>query len=195
MSSWSVLLSAALCILLLIPGACLAIPGVGTSAPNFTLPMSSGGTLTLSTYWTAQPKIVLLDFWTSWCGPCTNEIPYLIQIADDYRNRGVVVVGVTGDFPLSDGYNWATSHGVNYTICGDAGFTVTATPYQIAAIPSTFIIDGTGMIQLARVGFGGNVNELRSKLDQLTVPEPSSVVGLLMGLIGVGAASLRRRHS
>jgi len=194
MSNRVVLLPTVLCLLLVTCGACFAMPAVGTKAPDFTLSTSTGGTFKLSTYSTTQPKVVLLDFWASWCGPCKSEIPYLIQINNDYKNKGVLVVGVTGDSPVTTGYNWATANGVNYTVCGDDNFGVTSGPYGIDAIPMTFIVDRTGTIQLADRGFGGDGSDMRAKVDQL-VPEPSSVMALITGIIGLGGAGLRKRRS
>lgn len=63
-------------------------------APEFELPDSSGKTVRLSDF---NGKVVLLDFWATWCGPCKKSVPWMIELADKYREAGLVVVGVSMD--------------------------------------------------------------------------------------------------
>lgn len=66
-------------------------------APDFTLNDLSGRPLTLSSY---RGKVVLLDFWATWCDPCRDEIPRFIALQDKYRDRGLRIIGVSmDDFP------------------------------------------------------------------------------------------------
>jgi thiol-disulfide isomerase/thioredoxin len=185
----------ALCLLLAISGACSATPSIGTQAPDFTVNAMDGGKFTLSNCWAGSGKVVVLDFWATWCNPCKAAIPSLISISSDYADKGVVVVGVSIEVPDTTPYNYAKEQGVNYTICNDPGFT--ATPAYNGAVPQLFIIDRTGVVRFHDSTYDPNNfdTQIRGALDQLTVPEPSSMVAILSGLVGCGGFALRRRRS
>jgi cytochrome c biogenesis protein CcmG, thiol:disulfide interchange protein DsbE len=63
-------------------------------APDFSLPELGGQTLTLSTY---RGKVVLLDFWATWCDPCREEIPRLVELQNNYRDQGLQIIGISMD--------------------------------------------------------------------------------------------------
>src|ERR1700730_15809232 len=69
------------------------------TAPDFTLKDSTGATVHLSDY---KGKVVLLDFWATWCGPCKIEIPWFIDFEQQLKDRGFAVLGVSMD---EDGWN------------------------------------------------------------------------------------------
>lgn len=73
-------------------------------APDFSLPQITGGTLTLSSY---RGKVVLLDFWATWCDPCREEIPHFVELQKQYGYRGLQIIGVSmddGPEPVRDFY-------------------------------------------------------------------------------------------
>ena len=63
-------------------------------APDFSLPQLTGGMLTLSSY---RGKVVLLDFWATWCDPCREEIPHFVELQKQYGNQGLQIIGVSMD--------------------------------------------------------------------------------------------------
>ena len=67
---------------------------VQKNAPNFTLKDSDGKTVSLSDY---KGKVVLLNFWATWCGPCKVEIPWFVEFEQKYKDRGFAVLGVSMD--------------------------------------------------------------------------------------------------
>ena len=68
----------------------------GPTAPDFSLKDLSGKTVTLEQY---RGKVVLLDFWATWCPPCRMTIPMLIELQDKYREKGLVILGISIDDP------------------------------------------------------------------------------------------------
>src|SRR5215831_10443739 len=74
--------------------ATTAQSGLPRQAPDFSLPDLSGQKLTLSSY---RGKVVLLDFWATWCAPCREEIPRFVEMQDKYQAQGLQILGVSMD--------------------------------------------------------------------------------------------------
>jgi peroxiredoxin len=121
--------------------------GTGDTAPDFTLTSTDGTRVSLAEY---RGKVVLLNFWATWCGPCKAEIPSFIKMQEKYGARGLVIVGVALDEP-ADVRGYVRSSGINYPILiGDAGI---ANEYGgIRSIPTSFLIDREGKIVDSRIG-------------------------------------------
>ena len=111
-------------------------------APDFTLRDATGKELTLSSL---KGKVVLLNFWATWCDGCQVEIPWFVEFEKRYVDHGLVVVGVSLD---SDGWKsvrpWLKEKKVNYPIViGDDSL---AKQYGLAGMPLTVLIDREGKI-------------------------------------------------
>jgi peroxiredoxin len=94
-------------------------------------------------------KIVVLNFWATWCGPCVKEIPDLIELAEQGRDQGVIVIGIS-DEDETKIRNFTEKRGVKYPMVSGAGWP--APFHQINAVPTTFVIDGDGMIRSKLIG-------------------------------------------
>jgi peroxiredoxin len=117
-------------------------------APEFSLVDSSGKTMTVRDY---RGRIVLLDFWATWCHGCAQEIPWFSEFHRKYGAKGLAVVGVSLD---SEGWNvvkpFMKSVDLPYrVVLGDDGV---AKKYGIGNMPDTFLIDREGKIAAAYVG-------------------------------------------
>ncbi len=117
---------------------------VGSPAPHFSVVDADGERLSLSSL---QGKIVVLDFWASWCAPCLYELPYVEAIANDYADRGVVVIGIDSD--RSEGaFRSAVSYfGLTYRQVFDGADGKISSLYRVSGIPMTYLIDRDGIIR------------------------------------------------
>ena len=117
-------------------------------AADFSLPDLKGGKVNLADY---KGKIIILDFWATWCPPCKAEIPGFIRLHNKYAKDGVVLIGAAIDDP-NKVKPFMKSYGINYPIC--IADQATATNYGgIRGIPTTFVIDKEGYIAREYVGF------------------------------------------
>ncbi len=135
-------------------------------APDFTVTTFDGQTMRLSEL---RGQIVILNFWASWCGPCRAEAPILESIWQDYRERGVIVLGVTYADSERDARAFIAEMGMTYPNAPDVGTFVSRQLYHITGVPETFIIDQRG--EIARFLFADineqRAGEVRALLDEL----------------------------
>ena len=117
-------------------------------APKFSLTDISGQTLTLDDY---KGKVVLLDFWATWCGPCRIEIPEFVELQKRYRDQGLAVIGISmddGPEPVKDFYKQLN---MNYPVA--VGDEKLAELYGgILGLPTTLLIGRDGRIYAKHVG-------------------------------------------
>lgn len=117
-------------------------------APQFVLKDSAGKTVTLKKY---RGKIVVLDFWATWCHGCKEEIPWFAEFERKYSKKGLAVIGVSMD---GDGWKVITPFlaktDVPYRIV--LGDDAMAQKYKIETMPDTFLIDRHGKLAAAYVG-------------------------------------------
>jgi peroxiredoxin len=117
----------------------------GNKAPNFTLPDANGKTISLSEL---NGKVVLLDFWASWCGPCRRANPKVVKLYNKYKDKGLVVLGVSLDEKKADWLKAIAADKINYLQVLDGAGWAAKTPaaYGVEAIPATFLINQNGII-------------------------------------------------
>ena len=118
-------------------------------AASFSLKDADGKPLVLADY---KGKVVLLNFWATWCGPCKIEIPWFIDFEKTYRDKGFAVIGVSMD---DDGWAVVKPHiaktGINYRMT--IGDEQTALKYGgVDSLPTTFLIDREGRVAAVHIG-------------------------------------------
>lgn len=121
-------------------------------APDFTLADLRGNQHSLSDF---RGKVVLVDFWATWCGPCRKEIPHLVKFYDAYSSQGFVILGVGLD-KKANLSRFASEMGMSYLVLADEQG-VTARLYGIRSIPRTLILDKKGRIAFDRTGFAAGM--------------------------------------
>ncbi len=118
------------------------------TAPDFTITDLSGRSISLADL---KGKVIFVNFWATWCGPCRQEIPDFVEFYKENKEKGAVILGVSVDKSANKVREFADENGINYPIA-------MATDEMIADykpgrfIPTTIIIDANGMIQEKKVG-------------------------------------------
>jgi cytochrome c biogenesis protein CcmG/thiol:disulfide interchange protein DsbE len=118
-------------------------------APNFTLKDLQGKDISLSDF---KGKVVLLDFWATWCPPCRKEIPHLVELSQQYEKDGLVVIGLSLDDSKDPVGSFAKQNQINYPVVM-ANDKVCAAYGGVSAIPTLFLIDRKGDISQKHVGY------------------------------------------
>lgn len=124
-------------------------PGmVGSVAPNFSMQAVDGKPLDLANY---NGKVVLLDFWATWCVPCRSEIPHFVEFQNNYAAQGFQVVGISMDDGPEPVRKFYQDFKMNYPV--GMGTTQLAESYGgILGLPVTFLIGRDGHIAAKYVG-------------------------------------------
>lgn len=120
---------------------------VGSIAPDFSLSSTSDATVTLSTF---RGKIVMVNFWASWCGPCRAEMPDVQRVSSKYAGD-LIVLGVNDEDTLSTIRDFAQQFELTFPLLIDSTGNVSA-QYKIRAYPTTFFVDREGYIFHIAVG-------------------------------------------
>lgn len=131
-------------------------------APDFTLTLYDGTTFRLSEQ---KGKVVMVDFWASWCIPCRQEAAMLERLWQEYQDRGVVFVGVAYADVESNARAFLEEFDVTYPSGPDLGTRI-AREYRMQGVPEKFFIDKYGEIRAVVIGPGGEA-EYRRQLEAL----------------------------
>jgi len=119
-----------------------------TPAPDFVLPQIGGQQLRLSSY---HGKVVLLDFWATWCYPCRQEIPHFVEMQEKYKDRGLQVIGVSMDDSPEPVPAFMEQFHMNYpVVMGNAK--IGELYGGLLGLPITFVLDRDGGIIAKHVG-------------------------------------------
>jgi thiol-disulfide isomerase/thioredoxin len=162
-------------------------------APEVSLKDETGATVTLADF---KGKVVLINFWATWCGPCEAEIPWFIEFEKKYKDQGFAVLGVSMD---DDGWKsvrpYIASHKINYRIM--IGSEVVSQQFgEIESLPTSFVLDREGRIASNHVGLVDKVDYQNEIVKLLQDPKSIAVrdagAGVLAGLTGASVRAGQR---
>ena len=153
----------------------IASPLPGKPAPDFALPMldtpvtdqaAADDTIRLGDM---RGQVVLVNFWASWCIPCREEHPVLLEGARTYMGKGVRFIGITYNDTPADSRNWLQELGQAFPSLVDKGARV-AIDYGVSGVPETFIVNKHGIVAFKKFG-PITPAELTQKLDSLLLAD------------------------
>jgi cytochrome c biogenesis protein CcmG/thiol:disulfide interchange protein DsbE len=119
-------------------------PGVtaGREAPSFDLPSVPGGTtVSLSAH---RGKVVLVNFWATWCPPCRQEVPEFVKVQQELRPKGFEILGLSLDDGPQPVIKFMKDQGINYSVA--MGQEMTGAYGGVQSIPASFLIDRQGKV-------------------------------------------------
>jgi thiol-disulfide isomerase/thioredoxin len=130
-----------------------------TGAPDFTLPSLDGPNLRLQEQ---RGRVVMINFWASWCGPCRLEMPHLARLYEKYRGSGFTVLAVNIDESPQKAASLATQLGMRFPVLLDTDKKVSRL-YDLSTMPSTVLVDRDGRVRYVHRGYRDGYEETYDK--------------------------------
>lgn len=126
-----------------------------TNAPDFSLPSTDSSTLKLSQF---KGKVVLLDFWASWCGPCRQSFPWMNEMIARYGKDGLAVVAVNLDENRKDAEKFLQEVPANFNIAFNPQGNIPEA-YHVQGMPTSYLVDRNGQLVGGHIGFNSSETE------------------------------------
>jgi len=141
--------------------------GVKGKATDFSLKNLDGKDIRLSDF---KGKVVLLDFWATWCPPCVSAVPQLASLHERYKEKGFEIIGISMDHSVGDAKSFVSEHNVPYTVLMSND--KVEKQYGVTTIPVTFLIDKSGVVVKKHLGFAPAIaeeveNEIRLLIEDI----------------------------
>lgn len=139
--------------------------GVGQRAPAFVgASLIDGSTVRLASY---RDKVVLVDFWASWCGPCHKSVPQLVELHRELADASFEIVAVNVDENPDDAHKFLLDHPIPYPIVTDRKGTIPER-YDLPDLPTWYLLDKDGVVHHIHAGYSdGDIEKIRSEVDKL----------------------------
>ena len=131
---------------------------MGSQAPDFELPGTQGSVMLSKT----QGKVIYLDFWASWCGPCRESFPWMNAMQAKYKDQGLQVIAINLDANNEDAKKFLAQHSAQFTVLFDPKATMPR-QYGVKGMPTSFLIGKDGKVLVQHKGFN---NADRAELEQ-----------------------------
>jgi peroxiredoxin len=145
--------------------SCLAEVNPGQIAPDCSFsPMGPGHVKGLDQL---HGKVIYIDFWASWCGPCAQSFPFMNSLQKDLGGQGFQVIGVNLDERPDDAVGFIEKTPANFTLVSDKDGQC-AQEYGVKAMPSSYVIDRHGVLRHIHLGFkSGESADFRRQIEAL----------------------------
>jgi thiol-disulfide isomerase/thioredoxin len=146
----------------------------GTEAPDFTVHDKDGKLVTLSDY---RGKVVVLDFWATWCMPCQESLPHTNKVAEEYKDKNVVVLAVNTSDTAKAFQAWLPKHKDYEALVfaidpAPSDKNIATTLYHVSGIPTQYVIAPDGKIVQSFVGYGGPNDDLANAIQKAMKETP-----------------------
>lgn len=142
----------------------LTLVAQAETAPDFTLKTQSGENLRLEEQ---RGKVVMINFWASWCAPCREEMPLLEEIYDRYKDTGFTLFGINVEQNPEAAHKFLEDVGVSFPILFDTESQVSR-DYHVNAMPTTVMVDRDGEVRYVNRGFRpGDEEKYRNQVREL----------------------------
>ena len=159
------MLRSAACLLLVLLAASAQAVDVGQPAPPFSVASHDGEARV--TRENLKGKVVLVDFWASWCGPCRESMPLYDKLRAEFPTDRFDVLAINLDEEYSDAQAFLAKNKVSYPVALDPLGT-TAQSFGLVGMPSSFLLDANGVVRQRHTGFKAkDIDELRKEIKQL----------------------------
>ncbi len=137
---------------------------IGKKAVEFSLPAVNGETVALQSL---RGKVVLLNFWATWCGPCRQELPELVRVHEKFRERGLAVVAITVDNEMENVRVFLKKYDIKLQALWDKKKKV-ADAYLVEKMPSSYLIDRNGVVRFIHRGYTPEeLKRIEAEIDDL----------------------------
>jgi thiol-disulfide isomerase/thioredoxin len=121
-------------------------------------------------------KVVMVDFWASWCGPCADSFPAMSELAEKYAAKGLVVIAVNEDEKRADMEQFLERHKARFTVVRDGGRDgkKLVDKVGIAVMPTSFLLDRAGKVRFLHAGYHGaeTKGKYAQEIERLLEEEP-----------------------
>jgi thiol-disulfide isomerase/thioredoxin len=135
---------------------------VNVSTPALTLSDTQGVSHPLAEY---RGKVVLVNLWATWCPPCKEEMPILESFFNKHKDKGFIIIAINDGDPTPDVLQFVKDYGLTFPVWLDPNYIATEQAFKTLNLPSSYVIDRNGRIQLMWVG-----GISRKTLDQYVTP-------------------------
>lgn len=122
---------------------------IGQKAGDFVLPAASGETISLASQ---RGRVVLINFWATWCGPCQEELPELARLQSKYRERGLSILAISVDNEPENVKTFLKKYDIKLLGLWDRD-KKTAEAYAVEAMPSSYLVDRNGIVRAIYRGY------------------------------------------
>ena len=135
--------------LALVAGRALPAIALSSAAPDFTLRTMGGPNMRLAEQ---RGRVVMINFWATWCGPCRQEMPQLNRLYEKYKASGFVLLGVNVDDDVRNATDVAAKLAVSFPVLLDTDKAVSKL-YDLSTMPSTVLVDRDGKVRYLHRGY------------------------------------------